>query len=211
MSLAQVQTNAPAQVKTFGPGGQVYAANLLGGAKLVAGQTRYPIFDISESSPDIWARVLTNLKEAGKIGNSMSFTAIQYAPRFFKANVTPITAAELQALQLFIAGSRFEMYVGSNQTKVGEFALSHFLNIATATGANGAADPNAASLPINQNAWISLVGETAKGIAPNTEISAALICSLPGGTPAALGLVGNDPATPNFIFQWVIAGVKQVQ
>ena len=193
-----------APVRTFGPGGQIYAANLVGGFKLVSGQKTYDFFDIAESSPDIWSKVLTNLKEAGKIGNSMTFISKQYALRFAKVDGTIASAAEVAALIDFLIGSRVELYVGSNQTKVSELDLSHFLNLV-----NISTDAASVALPINQSAWVSLQGVLQQGLEQNTEISGKVFCNLPTGTPAALGMV--DAVNPKFICKFIVADEKQTK
>ena len=194
-----------APVSTFGPGGQVYAASLVGGIKLKSGIKSYTFFDIAESSNDPWAKVLTNLKEAGKIGNSMNYIGKQYALRFAKVDGSVCTAAEQAALIEFIMGSRVELYVGSNQTKVSEIDCSHFLNVVNSVST----DANSVSLPINQSAWMALPGQMQQGLTRNTEISGALFCNLPTGTPAALDMV--DAVNPKFICKFVIAGEKQTK
>ena len=194
-----------APVSTFGPGGQVYAASLVGGIKLKSGIKSYTFFDIAESSNDPWAKVLTNLKEAGKIGNSMNYIGKQYALRFAKVDGTAVTALEQAALIEFIMGSRVELYVGSNQTKVSEIDCSHFLNVVNSVST----DANSVSLPINQSAWMALPGQMQQGLTRNTEISGALFCNLPTGTPAALDMV--DAVNPKFICKFVIAGEKQTK
>ena len=194
-----------APVSTFGPGGQVYAASLVGGIKLKSGIKSYTFFDIAESSNDPWAKVLTNLKEAGKIGNSMNYIGKQYALRFSKVDGSVTTAAEQAALIEFIMGSRVELYVGSNQTKVSEIDCSHFLNVVNSVSI----DANSATLPINQSAWMALPGQMQQGLTRNTEISGALFCNLPTGTPAALDML--DAVNPKFICKFVIAGEKQTK
>lgn len=202
LNVTPTQTN---QVSTFGPGGQKYGANLFGGCKLVAAAKELVFFDIAESgSNDPWAKVLTNLKEAGKIGNSMTYTAVQYGPRVVKVDGTETTPAELAALTAFYAGSRLELYVGSNGTKIAEYDLAHFLNPITFASAAAAA-----SLPANLTGWVALVGDMEQGFAPNTEILGKVFCNLPGGVPAALGMV--DAINPKFIFKLEMAGMKQTK
>lgn len=194
-----------AAVSTFGPGGQVYAASLVGGFKLIAGSKAYTFFDIAESNPDPWSKVLTNLKEAGKIGNSMNYIGKQYALRISKVDGTVVTAAEQAALIEFMMGSRVELYVGSNQTKVSEIDCSHFLNVVNTSST----DATSVCLPVNQAAWMALPGQMQQGLQRNTEISGSFFCNLPAGTPAALGMA--DTVNPKFIMKFVIAGEKQTK
>lgn len=205
-NTALVQSVSPARVQTFGPGGQAYAANLVGGFMLEASKKIYEFFGISMNSDNVYSKVLTNLQEAGKIGNSMAFTARQYGIRLVKIDGTEITSAEMAALIQFIASSRLEFYVGSNKTKVLELMLSHFMNSVTGQESAG----NSVVLPINQAAWITLSGSMIQGLEPNTEISGTLFMNWPTGTAAALGY-NADPATPKFMFQFVMAGEKQTK
>lgn len=193
-------------VKMFGPGGQIYGASLFGGFIFEAGKTEVEFFNISESSGP-WAKVLTNLREAGKIGSSMSFNAVQYAPRAFKVDGTTLTAAEAALLALFFASSRVELFIGSNNTKVAEYDLAHFLNPISGIVEGAAGLGN--SLPINQNAWISLPAEVMQGLEPNGQISGKVYCNLPGGIPAGLGL--DIDGNPVFVWKWELAGIKQTK
>lgn len=201
----QVLPTAPQKVSTFGPGGQVYAANLFGGFKLVSGQKQYDFFGISMNSDDPYAKVLTNLSEAGKIGNSMAFTGRMYGIRFVKIDGTLVTTEEAAAMVQFLASSRLEFYVGSNKTKVLELGLTHFLN----TVSMASEDANTVSLPVNMAAWLNLPGSTVQGLEPNTEISGSVFMNFPTGTSALLG--ANNDGTPKFIMQFIIAGEKQTK
>lgn len=194
----------PAKVRSFGPGGQIYAANLVGGFKLKTGLSTFNFFDISESNPDPWAPVLTNLKEAQKIGNSMTFLGKQYAFRIAKVDGTITSAAEVADLIKFMMGSRLELYIGSNQTKISELDLAHFLSVA-----NFATDSASVDLPINTAAWVSLAGVLQQPLEPNTEISGKVFCNLPTGCPASLGLAVSGE--PKFIFKFIMAGEKQAK
>ena len=195
------------QVQSFGPGGQRYAANLTGGVILITGSKQQAFFDIAESAPGIWNKALTNLKEAGKIGNSMTFEAMQYGIRFVKLDGTVATAAELAALAAYVASCRVELFIGSNSTKIFEMDGAHLQNVI-----NGASiDANSVLAPVNNSAWVSLPAGLGlvQGLAPNTEISGLLSCFIPTGTPAAIS--SADPAAPKWAFKFVMAGIKQTK
>lgn len=202
MSLQVTPQDLP-QVDSFGPGGQQYVANIWGGFRLVAGQREFEFFNISESQDAVWGRVLTNLKEAGKIGSSMVFKSMQYGPRLAKVDGTPMTADEMAAAIAFFFGSRVELFIGSNETKVADFDLAHFLN--PISGIVGDAAPISMALPINQAAWVNLVQGLTQGLAANVQIAGRLICNLPGGCPAALAGEGGETT---FIWKWELAGGK---
>lgn len=201
MSINVNPQQAP-EVSSFGPGGQYYGASIFGGFILEAAKTVFEFFNISEASGP-WAKVLTNLKEAGKIGSSMNFTSVMYVPRLVKVTGDSMTAAEAAAATLFMASSRVELYIGSNDTKVAEYDLCQFLNVISGP-IEGAAGITA-SLPINQMPQVNLPPALMQGLAPNTQIAGKVFCNLPGGCPAALGLDGEDPA---FIFKWELVGAK---
>lgn len=199
-----VPLQAPREVRSFSPnGGQSYGANLFGGFLLLAGAREYTFFDISEASAGVYSRFLTNLKEANKIGSSMNYVAVQFAPRIMKLDGTAITADEMAALVLFLAGSRIELYIGSNDTRVAEYDGSHFLNIIS--GAVVDAGGVSTATPINQTSWVSLPQELLQGLEPNCQILGRVYCNVPGGTPAALSGVGGAPL---FAFKWLLAGAK---
>lgn len=199
-----VPPQAPRQVSSFSPsGGQSYGANLFGGFILVAGAREYQFFDISEATPGPFSRLLTNLKEANKIGSSMNFVAVQFGPRLFKLDGTAMTADELAALTLFLAGSRIELFIGSNDTKVAEYDGAHFLNVISGPVVD--AGGVTASMPVNQASWVTLPQELLQGLEPNCQILGKVYCNVPNGTPAALAGPAGEPL---FAFKWELAGAK---
>lgn len=132
-----VPTEAPV-VKSFGKGGQSYIANLYAGFVISAEQIN-ELFSFTQNDTSVnFARVLTNLVEARKIGSTMSFTAGQMTIRAFKLGNTVATAQELHDLKKLLASSRVEVNVGSNETKIAEFTGAHFMNIQDTVAAAGA-------------------------------------------------------------------------
>lgn len=184
-------------------GGQVYAATLMGGALLVSGQKKYEdIFGHSvNESVNAYAKVISNLDNPGKMGNSEAYHAYQYAFRIAKLTSGVITAAQLQDICRMLASARFQFFVGSNRIRVLDLQMSHFLNLV-----NGAStDGNAVVLPINMSSWLNLPGQTKQELPPNENFSATLEVNHPDGTPA--GLAYSD-TTPNFVFQFIMMGKR---
>jgi hypothetical protein len=204
MSQLSVTPQQLPNVQAFGPGGQQYVANIWGGFRLAPGVREFEFFNISESQDPIWGRVLTNLKEAGKIGSSMVFKGMQYGPRLCKVDGTAMTIAEMSAAIAFFFGSRVELFIGSNDTKVADFDLAHFLNPISGI-VDGALDNTSVALPINQSAWVNLIEGLQQGLGANDQISGRLICNLPGGCPAALA---GPAGETTFIWKWELAGGK---
>ena len=209
--IPTTQTKLFKVAEAFGPNVQQYAADLVGGARLVDGAKSADFFNISESSPDTFAKYLTNLKEAGKIGNSMGFQGLAYHIHFIKASGTVATADEMAALLALIGGSKLELYIGSNTNKVLEIDTGRFLNLISVSSKETAASGSVAvsmSAPLNIADKLQLnAEEIQQGLPPNTEISGRIFWNLPGGVPAALGCA-NETASPEWVFKFYITGVK---
>ena len=194
--------------EAFGPGFQQYAADLVGGCRLVDGAKSADFFNISENnSADVWAKYLTNIKEAGKIGNSMAFQGLSYHIHFVKASGIVATADEMAALFALIGGSKVELYIGSNTNKVLEIDTGRFLNLIS-----GAVTESAGALaisgPLNIADKLQLnAEEIQQGLPPNTEISGRVFWNIPTGVPAVLGCA-NDTAAPEWVMKFYITGVK---
>lgn len=185
---------------TIGP--QAYAANIFGGFKLVSGQKDYEFFNMAESQDSAWGKFLTNLREANRIPNGLTITAHQYGPRIGKVDGTVMTAEEEAAADLFMRSLRLELFVGSNDTRVLDISGLHFQPIQSGPTAN--AGSNA---PKTFMAWLPLNDTRLKQTLPeNSGIKGRVSCTLPTGTPAALGLA--EGGAPKFIWHFVIAGEK---
>lgn len=119
----------PDNVHSFGPGGQVYNAEIFGGFNVSASQEN-PLFTFREnesSSSVANAKFLTNLHEAGKIGSTMEFLCTHVGVRVVKFDATAaLTAQEVQAMKTLLASARIELGLGSDSTKIGEFTGMHF-------------------------------------------------------------------------------------
>jgi len=205
--IATQQTKLFKIAEAFGPGVQQYAADLFGGCRLVDAAKSADFFNISESVSDTWAKYLTNLKESGKIGNSMGFQGLAYHVHFVKASGTVATAAEMAALFGLIGGAKVELYIGSNGSKVLEIDLGRFLNFISAS-VTEAAGAVSISGPLNIADKLQLnAEEIQQGLPPNTEISGRVFWNRPGGVPAVLGCA-DDTASPEWVMKFYITGVK---
>lgn len=151
---------SPAQipnVQSVGPGGQLYIANLFGGFTIKNGVLSNPLFSFAQTDNTVpFAKALTNLIEASKIGSTMSFVAMQLGLRTVKFGPTPPTAQEVHDIKRLMASARVEVNYGSNRTIVGEFTGLHFLNTEEFAAVSAANTPITASGPQNSAAWCNL-------------------------------------------------------
>jgi len=213
--MANPQEN-PASIVTKNPltGRQEYAANMKGGVKLVSGQVIYQnLFGLSTSSDDAYAKVLTNMDQAGKMNDSEGFLAYQYGVRVVKLSDGPATPEQAAAVLKFLSSCRLQLFIGPNSVRVLDIETIHFLNTQsviindTDAAATPVAVAIAASLPQNSSAWFSLPNDMKQEFKQNMNFKASLECELSGGTPSALGAV-ND--VPQFAFIFIIAGRRVV-
>lgn len=120
----------PDNVRSFGPGGQVYNAEIFGGFN-VSANLENPLFTFRQDDSGVTnAKFLTNLHEAGKIGSTMEFLCTHVGVRVVKIKGagTANTAAEVQAMKALLASARIELGLGSDNTKIGEFSGMHFMS-----------------------------------------------------------------------------------
>lgn len=120
----------PDNVRSFGPGGQVYNAEIFGGFN-ISGATENPLFTFrqDESSSSVAnAKFLTNLHEAGKIGSTMEFLCTHIGVRVVKfSGSAALTAAEVQAMKALLASAKIELGLGADNTKICELSGMHFM------------------------------------------------------------------------------------
>lgn len=208
--MAEIPTQSTKIVKiaeAFGPGVQQYAADLFGGCRLVDAAKTADFFNIAENTSDVWAKYITNLKESGKIGNSMGFQGLAYHVHFVKTSGTVATAAEMASLLALIGGAKCELYIGSNNAKVLEIDLGRFLNFVSAS-VTEAAGAIAFSGPLNIADKLQLnAEEIQQGLPPNTELSGRVFWNIPGGVPAVLGCA-SETDTPVWVMKFYITGIK---
>lgn len=201
-----VNPAAPANIVSFGPGGQGYIYDMETGFMVTAERTN-PIFDFSSTDKSVAnAEFLTNLTEAKKIGSTMAVDVVQLGFRVSKIDGSECSPAEVAAMKALLASARVKLTYGSNDTVVGEFAGQHIM----APVDNLCADTNATAMSqaggINCASWINL--PVSIPMQPNVNIGGTVRFTLP--VPAAL-LPANpgDPAL--FAFKVILAGYKQVK
>lgn len=185
---------------------QMYASHLKGGALLETGKTLYnTLFGLSvNDSSNPYAKVLTNLDNAGRLADSESFRAYQYGFRLWKLGDGVVTDAEAAAMTQIMSASRVKLFIGPNSTKVLDIELAHFnssIQMAKADGDN--------SVGVNTLQWLQLPAGMEQDFKENMNFRAELEVELPAGTPAALGESG-DPASPQFVFNFLAAGRRIV-
>lgn len=196
---------APNALRSFGPGGQVYTAEIWGGFNIVT-ETENPVFDKKRSDTSYPnSKIYTNLHEGGKIGSTMEFLVTHIGIRIFKlSNSAAMTQAEISALKKLIASAKIEIGVGTDNCKVGEFTGLHFMStvdgVAAATyslepynmGSNFI--PLSVPIPLQRNVEL-------RGNVQFAETPAAAIC------PATSG---DDEGVPKFGFAVILHGYKVV-
>lgn len=148
--------------------------------------------------------MLTNMREAARIGSTMNFTAMQMGLRAVKLGDTPPTNQEIHDIKRFMASQNVEITVGSNTTRVAEFTGAHLLNVMEFSSATTLADTyGGQSSPVNQMAWINLPEPI--GMETNVEIGGQMKCNLTA-VPASLQANGA-----NWAILVVFAGIKQTK
>lgn len=131
---------APDSVRSFGAGGQIYAAEIYGGFN-ISSETENPLFTFRRNDTNYAnAKFLTNLHEAGKIGSTMEFLATHIGFRVVKFEGTALTSAETAAEKNLLASSLVEIGLGSDNVKIAEFSGLHMMSavdsVATESTAN---------------------------------------------------------------------------
>lgn len=201
-----VNPAAPANIVSFGPGGQGYIYDMETGFMVTSERTN-PIFDFSSTDKSVAnAEFLTNLTEAKKIGSTMAVDVVQLGFRVSKIDGTECSPAEVAAMKALLASARVKLTYGSNDTVVGEFAGQHIM----APVDNLCADTTATAMSqaggVNCASWINL--PVSIPMQPNVNIGGTVRFTLP--VPAAL--LPANPGDPElFAFKVILAGYKQVK
>ena len=118
----------PENVRSFGPGGQVYDAEIFGGFN-VSSALENPLFTFRRDDSSVTnSKFLTNLHEAGKIGSTMEFLCTHIGMRVVKfSGAAALTVAEVQAMKALLASATIELGLGSDATKIAEFSGMHLM------------------------------------------------------------------------------------
>lgn len=195
---------SPAVVASFGPGGQSYIANLFSGF-ILKSDKQYPLFQFAQNDNAVpFASVLTNLREAGRIGSTMNFTALQIGWRVVKLGDAMPTQQEIHDIKRVLFASNIQVTIGSNETRIAEFVGSHLLNVeefasetVTVNGHGGQ------SSPVSTSAWVNLIQPIP--LQNNIELGGKVTCNLTAIPPALI------TANQNWAVQIVMAGIKQTK
>lgn len=143
-------------VQSVGSGGQLYIANLFGGFTITANKIN-PLFAFSQTDNTVkFAKVLTNLIEASKIGSTMAYVAQQIGVRVVKLGNTPATAQQVHDMKRLLASARINIEYGSSRTIAGEFTGLHFQNSEEFAAVSATDTQIAAAGPQNGAAWCNL-------------------------------------------------------
>lgn len=189
--------------KTALTGGQAYGSHIKGGVLLVAGKLiDQGVFALSvnDTTSQPFAKVLTNLENAGKMGAGERFTGYQVALRVVKLGGVAATDAEVASANYLLSTTRVRLFIGSNRTKILDVEASHL--VSPIAGIRAAGD---SSLPQNVNTWINL--PSPQPFDELQQIAAEFEYEDPAGVPAGLGYVNSAPTHALIL---LVAGNRQV-
>lgn len=199
-----VPTNAPA-VQSFGPGGQMYVADLWTGFN-VTGDRDNELFAFARTDRNVAnARMLTNLTEPRKIGSTMTFKATQIGLRVIKTKDGILTAAEVTAMKDLLNSAVIKINYGSNDTVIAEFTGMHLTNPVDFITADSTNTAECASGAVNPAGFIRLPEPI--GMQDNVNIGG----SVHFGRPVPSALVGEGGVAAGFAFVVVLSGLKVVK
>lgn len=192
---------APDSIRSFGAGGQIYAAEIYGGIN-VSAETENPLFTFRRNDTNYPnAKFLTNLHEAGKLGSTMEFLATHIGIRVVKFDGSAMTSSEIAAAKNLLASALVEIGLGSDNVKIAEFSGLHMMSavdsVATESTANSVSNVGGVDaknfislrIPIPMQKNVELRGSVKFAQTPN----------------AALTTTANS-----FGFVVILAGVKVV-
>lgn len=192
---------APDSIRSFGAGGQIYAAEIYGGFN-VSAETENPLFTFRRNDTNYTnAKFLTNLHEAGKLGSTMEFLATHIGFRVVKFDGTAMTSDEVAAAKNLLASALVEIGLGSDNVKIAEFSGMHMMSAVDSVATESTANSNANVGGVDAKNFISL--RIPIPMQKNVELRGSVKFAQ---TPnAALTTTANS-----FGFVVILAGVKVV-
>lgn len=192
---------APDSIRSFGAGGQIYAAEIYGGFN-VSPETENPLFTFRRNDTNYAnAKFLTNLHEAGKLGSTMEFLATHIGFRVVKFDGTAMTSDEVAAAKNLLASALVEIGLGSDNVKIAEFSGLHMMSAVDSVATESTANSNANIGGVDAKNFISL--RIPIPMQKNVELRGSVKFAQ---TPnAALTTTANS-----FGFVVILAGVKVV-
>lgn len=195
----------PPALQSFGPGGQIYNADLFGGFP-IKNKRENVLFQFRKGDGAVEnSELITNLEEAGKIGSTMAFMVTHVGFRIIATNADALpTPEEINALKFLMSSANIEIFYGSNGTKVGEFSGMHMMapvDYVAGDATNTCAVANAG----NQGGNFIKLSEPIQ-IEPNLQIKGTV--KFGADVPASLLPSGSDPSKWAFVVH--LYGIKQV-
>ncbi len=108
------------------------------------------VFNFSRVDGRANAKFLTNMDDAGRVGNSWDFEARAIGVRIVKIGATAPTADEVHAIKKYLASLEIAVKVGSDKKPAAELSGLQFLDpqefsVAAGTGATASATVNPSS------------------------------------------------------------------
>lgn len=118
----------PNNVRSFGPGGQIYSAEIYGGVN-VSANTETNIFTFRRDDGSVPnAKFLTNLEQAGRLGSNEEFLVTHVGFRVVKfSGAAALTSAEEAAMKNLLASAYIEIGLGADNQKIGQFSGLHVM------------------------------------------------------------------------------------
>ena len=118
----------PQNIRSFGPGGQIYNAEIYGGVN-VAANTEYELFTFRRDDSGVTnAKFLTNLEQAGRLGSTEEFLVTPVGFRVVKfSGSAALTSAEEAAMKNLLASAYVELGLGADAQKIGQFSGLHLM------------------------------------------------------------------------------------
>lgn len=118
----------PQNIRSFGPGGQIYSAEIYGGVNL-ATNTEYELFTFRRDDSGVAnAKFLTNLEQAGRLGSTEEFLVTHVGFRVVKfSGAAALTSAQEEAMKNLLASAYVELGLGADAQKIGQFSGLHLM------------------------------------------------------------------------------------
>lgn len=175
----------PNNVRSFGPGGQIYSAEIYGGFN-VSANTENEVFTFRrDDSSVVNAKFLTNLEQAGRLGSTEEFLVTHVGLRVVKfSGAAALTSAEEAAMKNLLASAYVELGLGADAQKIGQFSGLHVMapvdsaasdgSTVTASHEVGGAAPNAfirLRMPIPMQRNVEVRGKVKLAKAPETVLT----------------------------------------
>jgi len=118
----------PNNVRSFGPGGQIYSAEIYGGFN-VSANTENEVFTFRRDDSSVAnAKFLTNLGQAGRLGSTEEFLVTHVGFRVVKfSGASALTSAEEAAMKNLLASAYVEIGLGADAQNIGQFSGLHVM------------------------------------------------------------------------------------